>query len=243
MTDYSEDYLLDKRIKILQPVHGYRASTDAVLLAAAVAKVRRGDSFLDIGSGTGAISLCLAERYKDKNITVKGLELQKELAELSNKSARLNGFEDFLSFEQTDVFQNRLPHCSFSHVISNPPYSDHDMPSPYTGKSTAHNFKNASLTDWIALMIKMIKPQGRFYMINRAEALEEILAVIHGKLGDIEVIPLYSKPGQNAKRVIIRARKDSKAPLIVHPGVIIHQESGEYGETARKILRDGEILA
>ncbi len=242
MADYSEDYLLDKRIKVLQPINGYRASTDAVLLSAAVINVKKGDTILDVGSGTGAISLCLAERYKTRGVNITGLELQEELAELSNQSAKLNGF-DFLHFELVDIFKNKLPRCSFTHVISNPPYSDHDMPSPYQGKSTAHNFKDVSLKDWISLMIKMIKPQGYFYMVNRAEALDDIIAAIHGKLGGIEVIPLYSKNGQAAKRVIVRARKDSKAPLSIHSGIIIHQDNGEYGETARKILRDGDILA
>ena len=174
MADYSEDYLLDKRIKILQPIDGYRASTDAVLLSAAVTKVKKGDTVLDVGSGTGAISLCLAARYKTKGISITGLELQDELASLSNQSAVLNNF-DFLHFEAVDIFKNKLPRCSFAHVISNPPYSDHDMPSPYSGKSTAHNFKDVSLKEWIALMIKMIKPQGHFYMVNRAEALDDIL--------------------------------------------------------------------
>lgn len=40
MADYSEDYLLNKRVKIFQPTDGYRASTDAVLLAAAVNKIK-----------------------------------------------------------------------------------------------------------------------------------------------------------------------------------------------------------
>ena len=50
MADYSEDYLLNKRVKIFQPTDGYRASTDAVLLAAAVNKIKNGDSILDVGS-------------------------------------------------------------------------------------------------------------------------------------------------------------------------------------------------
>lgn len=47
MDEYTENYLLDKRVKIFQPQNGYRASTDAVLLAAALKNVRRGDSVLD----------------------------------------------------------------------------------------------------------------------------------------------------------------------------------------------------
>lgn len=240
MADYSEDYLLDKRVKIFQPREGYRASTDAVLLAATVAKVKNGDSILDIGSGTGAVALCIAEQFKNSDIKICGVELQTELAALANMSAQANGFTAVKFFNE-NIFKTTMPFCSFDHVVSNPPYAEHDMPSPKTGKATAHNFGAHGLADWIAMMIKMIKPQGYFYMVNRAEALAPILSAIHGKLGAIEVFPIYSKQGQNAKRIIIRARKDSKAPLTVHPGLIVHQDSGEYSSAANAILREGRL--
>ena len=89
MPPYTNDYLLDKKVKIFQPVDGYRASTDAVFLSSLfeVGKVKSEDTILDVGSGTGAISLCLAERLKDKNITITGVDFQPDLLELSNFSA------------------------------------------------------------------------------------------------------------------------------------------------------------
>lgn len=240
MADYSEDYLLDKKIKIFQPREGYRAAIDAVLLAAAVEKVRPGDNILDIGSGTGAVSLCLAHRFREARIT--GVEIQPELAELSNMSVKANGFDN-LQYLNRNAFEAELPFCSFAHVVSNPPYFERNMPtSPKSGKAIAHNFSRGGLNEWIDLCIKMIRPQGYFYMVNRAEALGEILSRLHGRLGEIRVFPLYSKAGQNAKRVIIRARKDSHAPLILTPGLIIHNRNGAYSEAAEKVLRDGNCL-
>ena len=91
MIDYTNDYLLDKKVKIFQPVNGYRASTDAVLLSSLV-QIKNGDDILDVGSGTGAVSLCLAHRLQNQNPQITGLEIQPELAELSNASAQANGF-------------------------------------------------------------------------------------------------------------------------------------------------------
>ncbi len=241
MADYSEDYLLGKRVKILQPLDGYRASIDAVFLAAAVNCVKKGDTFLDAGSGTGAVSLCLAERFKTSNITVTGLEIQPQLAELSNLSARANGFAS-VEFINRSLHNSGLAFCSFGHVISNPPYSEKDFPSPNPGKATAHNFEGAGLTEWINTCIKMIKPQGYFYMVNRAEALEHILYALHNRMGGIRVVPLQSKEGQNAKRIIICARKDSKAPLTLYPPVVVHDKEGNYTPQAQRILRGGESL-
>ena len=58
---WTEDKLLDGRVTLLQPRKGYRVAIDPVLLAAAV-PARLGDHVLDLGSGTGAASLCLAAR-------------------------------------------------------------------------------------------------------------------------------------------------------------------------------------
>lgn len=244
MSEYTKDYLLDKQVQIFQPINGYRASTDAVMLSSAVSKVKKGDTILDVGSGTGAVSLCLASRFYDAKPQITGLEIQSELAELSNMSAEANGFADFLHYINCDIRNKprEIENCSFAHVITNPPYAEKDMPSPNAGKATAHNHNGFSLKGWIEFCIKMIKPKGWFYIVNRAEAVSEILSVIHGKLGHIEIIPLYSKNGQKAKRVIIRAQKDNHAATVIMPPLIIHASDGNYTEKAQKILRLGNGL-
>lgn len=241
MADYSEDYLLDKKIKIFQPLDGYRASSDAVLLAAAVNKTGKGGRILDAGSGTGAISLCLAHRLGRQAQSVEGWELQPRLAELAQISAAANGFTN-VHFCNKSLFADKNEYGKFGTVVTNPPYAEHDMPSPNPSKAAAHNHSEHGLKDWLDCCIKLLEPQGYFYMINRAEALEDILFCCHRRLGGIEVIPLYSKNGQRAKRIIIRGRKDSKAPLIIHPAVTIHEESGAYSPEAALILRGGNSL-
>ncbi len=241
MPSYNEDYLLDKKVKIFQSDDDYRASVDAVFLSALVGRAAPGERILDVGSGTGAVSLCLAHRFPNCQIT--GLELQPRLAELSNLSADANGFTN-LCYLNCDI-RNPLPEIengSFHHVITNPPYSRGEMPSPNPSKATAHNFKQFDLPSWIDFCLKKIRPQGYFYIINRAEAIDNILFCLHGKTGNISIVPLYSKAGQPAKRVLIRARKNSKAPARIMPGLIVHNEKGGYSQAAEKILRQAEPL-
>ncbi len=241
MVDYSEDYLLDRQVRIFQPDNGYRASIDAVFLSALVSRAAPNEQILDIGSGTGAVSLCLAHRFPDCKIT--GLEIQPQLSELSNLSAEANGFGN-LHYLNCDI-RRPLPNianCSFHHVITNPPYAEHDMPSPNIGKAFAHNYQQFNLASWIAFALKMMRPQGYFYMINRTAALTETLAALHNKAGAVTVIPLYSKAGQPAKRILISARKDSKAPARILSGLTIHNADGSYSEAADSVLRRGKCL-
>ncbi|MBR1604724.1 MAG: methyltransferase [Alphaproteobacteria bacterium] len=241
MLSYTQDYLLDKKVIIFQPTDGYRASTDAVVVSSLVHSVKKNDKILDVGSGTGAISLCLASRFQAQNPQIIGLELQAELASLSNMSAQANGFTDILHYTNCNIKDKLdfIKPCTFQHVISNPPYSDHDMPSPNISKAQAHNHTDFNLTEWIKFCIKMLVPQGKFYMINRAEAIDEILCALHSKLGNIKIIPLFTKPDTKAKRVLVTAQKDNKTPTEILPPFVVHSENA-YTEKAFQILRKGK---
>jgi len=241
MQNFTPDYLLDKRVKIFQPCDGYRASTDAVMVSSLVSLIKNGDKILDVGSGTGAISLCLAERFKQNKPQIIGLELQSDLAELSNLSAEANGFSDFLHYYTCNIKDKLdfLPPCSFQHIITNPPYTDHDMPSPNRSKALAHNHSDFNLNEWINFCLKMLAPQGMFYMINRAEAVNDILYALHGKCGAVKLIPLFTKDTNKAKRIMITAKKDSKTPTEILPPLIVHTADG-YTEKAHSILREGK---
>lgn len=241
MTEYTTDYLLNKKVRILQPVDGYRASTDAVFLASFVLRPEKGTRILDVGSGTGAVSLCLAHHFPDLHIT--GAELQPELAELSQKSAELNRFAN-LTYVNTDIRQKNcgLQPCSFAAVATNPPYYQNTFLSPNRSKALAHAHQDFDLSGWIRFCLKMLQPFGKLYMINRVEALSETIEVLNRQAGKIEILPLYSKKGQPAKRILISAQKDSKAPLQILPPFEIHEEDGSHTVMAEKILRDGLLI-
>ena len=239
---YTNDYLLDRQVKILQPVDGYRASTDAVFLSSLVdgKKIKENAAVLDVGSGTGAVSSRLAARLSEKKLKITGLDIQADLVKLSNQSSEANGFADFLHYEYADIRNGvSLVPGSFDVVITNPPYSDHDMPSPNTGKQLAHNLQNFSLFEWLVFCLKMLKPKGEVFVINRAEAVNEILAALHNRAGEVRLLPIYSKSGREAKRIAVIAKKGTRGITRILPPFYVHNEDGSYAETAEKILRKG----
>ena len=239
MDNFTNDYLLNKKVRILQPVDGYRASSDAVLLASLIENIKLSDTILDVGSGTGAVSLCLAYRFPENHIT--GLEIQPQLADLAKQSADINNFSN-LVYYQADIRQKKLPvsPCFFNHVITNPPYSEHDRPSPNLSKALAHNHTDFTLNEWLKFCLKMLKPFGKIYLINRVEAIDEILNTFSKRAGGIKIIPVYSKPGQQAKRILISAQKDSKAPTVICPPFYMYNSDGTYTRAADEILRKGK---
>lgn len=244
--DHTHDALLGGLVRLKQPRKGQRASADAVMLAAAVA-AKSGAQVLELGCGSGVAMLCVASRLK--NVTVAGLELQPDLAALCAKNIAANGFADRLSVHEGDIRARRIAGLtpnSFDQVFANPPYFDvaRHRVSPHAGRAAARADGGAAadIGHWVAAMLRYAKPNAGLTLIHKAERLGDILAAFESKAGAIRVIPLWSRPGQPAKRVIVRAVKGSRAPLTLTPGLVLHSADGGYLPEIDAVLRSGAAL-
>ncbi|MBX3446358.1 MAG: methyltransferase [Parvibaculaceae bacterium] len=247
--DVTDDGFLGGRLKILQPAKGYRAGLDAVLLAASV-PARSGERVLEAGAGVGVASLCLASRVS--GLDVAGLEVQPELVALAGRNIDRNGLSERVSIVEGDI---GLPvrdlaaagfePNSWHHVFANPPFHDPaaSPAPPHAGKAQAHHLTLGSdLDDWVRFCCVMARPKGTVTFIHRADALASLLAAMSGHLGGIEVFPLWPSAGKPASRIIVRGQRDSRAPLTIRPGLVLHGQDGRFTERAEALLREGAAL-
>lgn len=240
--DHTRDALLGGRIHIEQPRKGQRASADAVMLAAAVPAMA-GQQALDLGCGSGVGMLCLAARVPD--LQVDGIELQPDLVTLCAGNIAANGMTARLKVVQGDIRRRvaGIQPNSYDHVFANPPYFDaaRHRASPHEGRATARSESDeADLAHWVAALLRHARPGGRITLIHRSERLPDLLAALAAKrAGAIRIIPLWSKAGEPAKRVILRAVKDSRAPLSLEPGLVLHRADGSYFSEVDAMLRAG----
>jgi tRNA1(Val) A37 N6-methylase TrmN6 len=245
-----EDRLLGGRVRLLQPVSGYRAATDPVLLAAAV-PARPGERVLDLGCGAGAAAFCLAARVP--GLELHGLEIQPDYLALARDNATLNGVA--IRLHQGDVAAppRALSQLAFDQVMLNPPYhTGTTAASPVAGRDLAHREGagegGAGLGDWIAAGLARLKPKGWLTVIHRAGRAPELLRLLDGPAGAIALKPLVARAGRDAGRVIVRARKGAKAPfrllspLVLHAGSAHVRDEDDFSPEAAAILRDAAAL-
>jgi tRNA1(Val) A37 N6-methylase TrmN6 len=241
------DRFLGGRLSLLQPVEGYRAAMDPVLLAAAVPALARG-RVLDLGCGIGTALFCYGARVPGPDLA--GLEIDPAMADLARRNAAENGFAERCTIRTGDVAAPPAAFAagSFDQVFANPPYleAESGSPSPLPGRARANVEGTADLKTWVAAALRLVRPKGGLSFIHRADRIDRLIALLAGKAGEITVIPLWPRAGEPAKRAIIRARKGVRGGAVLHPGLVLHGPAdaadARYTPEAAAILRDGAPL-
>jgi tRNA1(Val) A37 N6-methylase TrmN6 len=228
------DKFIGGRVIVRQMESGFRSGLDAVMLAASV-PAKEGEEALELGSGAGAASLCLARRV---NCSVFGIEINPELVILADENAAENDLSERVRFVAADALHPPAElRRTFEHVMCNPPFHDEDgQTSPDAGRALALQDRG-SLGDWLTGGMKRVVSNGTFTTILRADRLNEALTAF-GERG-VSVFPLWPRSGEAAKRILIRAVKGSRAPLAILPGLVLHEAGSNYTRAANAILRDG----
>lgn len=234
----TEDRFLNGRVVVRQFTDGFRAGLDAVMLAAAVPAVA-GEVVLELGSGAGAASLCLADRVA--GLRIVGAEIDSGLTGLANANATANDCGDRVVVVTVDVLD--LPsdmRRDYDHVFSNPPFHDANGEiSPDAARAMATH-DGGLLAAWLEVGLKRTRSGGTFTCILRADRLGEALAALPDR--GVTVFPLWPRAGEPAKRVILQATKGSRAPLATKAGLVLHEPDGSYTAQADAVLRGASGL-
>lgn len=243
MADSPEIHVLDHKVRLYQAAGGFRTSLDSVFLASAC-RAGPGDRVLDMGCGVGGASFCLLWRVPACHVT--GVDIQQSHVDLANANIALNdGAVARAEFTCADI-RTYAPGARFDHVICNPPYLDAgtytQSAAPERATALGHGEEGMDVKDWIDAGFNALKSGGSLTMIHRADFTDKIIQGMGKRFGAVEIIPLYPRMGEDAKRVIIRAIKDRKTPAKLRAGIILHEADGAYTKEADSILRDGSAI-
>ena len=244
--ELTRDGFLGGRVTIMQPRAGFRSSTDAVFLAAAV-PARPGESVLELGCGAGAAILCLGARVA--GLSLAGLELQPGYAALAAANAEANGRALQVHAGDLAAMPAALRRA-FDHVIANPPYHPpgRGTAARDAGRALALAEAATPLAAWIDAARRRLRPGGWLTLIQSAERLGEVLAALGPGWGSVAVLPLAPRAGRPAGRIVLRARKGGRgalrlcAPFVVHAAARHLRDGDDLTEAARAVLREGAAL-
>jgi len=201
--------LVDKRLKIIQASDSYRFSVDSILL------------------------LNLLLFGKRKGLSIYGVEIQKDLADMARRSVELNKLQNGITIIQEDFrnLKNTFKNQKFDVVVSNPPYISlgHGKINPLSSRAIARHEIKGDLEDIISVSNYLLKNKGRIYLIYRSTKLVKLILTLKKYAIEPKVIKfIHPRPGEKANLVLLEGIKSVKEEVkIEDPTFLNYNEKME----------------
>ena len=225
-----DDLELDN-LKIIQHKSGYKFSTDSVLLAN-FAKGKKTDKYIDLCSGSGVVAILFSWKNKIKN--AYAVELQARLANMAERSIKINKMQDIISVINQDLatLLELFEHESVDVITVNPPYNKKSEEIAESEISIATHELKTNLEKIIEIASKLLKYGGKLFMVHRADRLAEIMYMLaRYKLEPKVLRVVYPKTGKDPNLVLIEAKKGANIGLkILDPLYLTNQDGSETDE-------------
>jgi tRNA1Val (adenine37-N6)-methyltransferase len=229
----ANNYFSFKQFTIYQEKSAFKVGTDGVLLGAC-ADVGGVDTILEIGSGTGLISIMLAQR---SNALITAIEPDDGSYTQACENVKLCKWKERIKIEHTD-FQNFDPQeKKFDLIVTNPPYFCDSLKSPDKRRSVARHNYSLNSTDILGNVIKLMNDNSRLELIlPYGEGNLFIAEAVKFGLYCNSILKIKPLPSSEIRRLILSFSKYQKKPS--EKFLTIEHGRHEFTEEYKSLTRD-----
>lgn len=206
------DYLPGTTIYLYQRKDMFRMNTDTALLGNFL-HIHENETILDIGTNNGAL-LLYASRFHP--VYSYGVDIQEEACALARENMAYNQLE-YVEIIHGDIRQVKIPKVNV--IVCNPPYfkvhENSNVNETETIRMARHEVA-LPLHDLLESVQRLLKDNGRFYLVHRSERITDILCGLREIQMEAKRIQfIYDEQKDTARSVLIEAVKQGKSHCIV----------------------------
>ena len=222
---------------IIQNPQQFCFGIDAVLLSH-FCRLRRGDRVADLGTGSGILPILLSAKSEAEHFT--GIEIQKDVADMAQRSVRMNGLEDRIDIVTGDLCEASalLGKQCVDAVCANPPYykDGGGIGNGSRQLEIARHEVCCTLEDVVREAGSLLKMSGRFFLVSPAARLAEAfrLAPLY-KMEPKRLRLVHPFARSDANLFMMEAVKGGRPGLKVGPPLIVYSEKGIYSDEVKRI--------
>jgi tRNA1Val (adenine37-N6)-methyltransferase len=237
----SNSYFQFKSFRIAQDRCAMKVTTDACLFGAIVAANIQQDSnerrVLDIGTGTGLLSLMVAQNHP--NLKIEAIEVQSADAEQAFENIEASPWKERISVLHADV-RTFMPAGKYDVIICNPPFYQNEITSASQGKNIAHHNAGIDLQTLLSLIPGLLSAKGEYWLLVPQKRFNEVQKLLSASRLQIDrSIILKQSVNHSPFRFIIHGtHKNDKELFISQEEISICDDAGKYTEQFSSLLSD-----
>jgi len=208
-----------------------KVGTDAVLFGA-WADVEHANRILDIGTGSGVISLMLAQRSQSQ-VHIDAVEIEHQDAEQAKENVLNSPWPDRISIHQVPI-QQFESEVKYDLIVSNPPYFNNSFQPPDQNRLRTRHTVALDFNALIKSVIRLLKKDGTFNVVlPYTEGLDFITLAEHHQLFCSRLWSFRSRKEKPIERLLLEFRFHS---FNKEEGEIVHYEKGDTWTNAYQAL-------
>jgi tRNA1Val (adenine37-N6)-methyltransferase len=210
-----------------------KVGTDGVLLGAWT-DIRHSRRILDIGTGTGLISLMLAQRQADATITA--IDIDAEAVNQAQENIQDSPWKERITAVLQDLKTYR-PQELFDTIVSNPPYFIDSLKCPDSQRNTARHTDTLDMHTLLYQTSLLLTPEGRFSIVLPAEQTNTLIEAA-GRVGlyPSRHTAVITRPGLAPKRTLMEFTRQIEA--FQTEELVIELERHVYSEAYIALTKD-----
>lgn len=226
------DDLQFKDLKIIQNEKGFCFGIDAVLLSDFAKNMKKAETVVDFCTGTGIIAILLSGKVEEIN-KIYAVEVQKDVADMAKRSVALNNLEEKIEIINDDLkeINKYIDNGKVDAITVNPPYkpANSGIINDENNLTISRHEVLCTLEDIISKSAKLLKFNGKFYMVHRPERLVDIMYLMRKyKLEPKRIRFVHPTVNSIANLVLIEGTKGGKPFLKFEKSLYVYNENGNY---------------
>ena len=242
----SNHFFQFKQFKINQDQCAMKVSTDACVFGAFVAKHEHAlnpSNALDIGSGTGLLSLMLAQKLT--NTKIDAVEFDIKAAQQCKENFRESSWTSILTVfqESIQVFSN-TSNSKYDLIICNPPFFPNHLKSSNTARLHARHTDLLSFDDLLSSVEMLLADRGNFYGLLPTDQLMVFLSLA-ASFGFMcsHVLHIRERTENKNKRTVFKLqRKTTETLFAKSEELVIRDNQGNYSSEFSQLLKDYYLI-
>lgn len=216
-----------------QTLNVHKFGTDTMLLGS-IASHPNPNQILDIGTGTGALSLMLAQKYATAKLTA--VDVNAKAIELATHNFKNTSFKNDFTTYLGSIVESNFTYL-YNLIVSNPPYFKASLKSENPERNLARHDDTLSFEDLISVASKYLTDDGLFWVVIPYNRHQQFIEIAKVKKLHLKIFYTVEGSPSNAVRAILCFGRLAQLS-VTYKTITIRDEKGNYTEAYQELTKD-----